>query len=38
MLKQVANSVRILVGAMLMAIVIIALVDAIGLNLVSLAE
>jgi hypothetical protein len=38
MLKQVAYPIRILVGAMLMAIVIIALVEAIGLNLVSLAE
>ena len=38
MLKQVANWVRILIGAMLMAIVLIALVEAIGLNLVSLAE
>jgi|RhiMetdeSRZDD1v2_1073273.scaffolds.fasta_scaffold304946_3 hypothetical protein len=38
MLKQVANWVRILIGAMLMATVLIALVEAIGLNLVSLAE
>jgi hypothetical protein len=38
MLRQVAYSVRILVGAMLVATVIIALVEAMGLNLVSLAE
>jgi hypothetical protein len=37
MLKQVVNSVRILVAAMLMAAAIIVLVEAMGLNLVSLA-
>ena len=38
MLRQLAYSVRILVSAMLTAAVIIVLVEAMGLNLVSLAE
>jgi hypothetical protein len=38
MLRRVVYWVRILVGALLIAIVLIALVEAVGLNLVSLAE
>jgi hypothetical protein len=38
MFKRVTFSVRILVAAMLMAAVIIVLVEAMGLNLIRLAE
>jgi hypothetical protein len=38
MLKQLTNSARIVVLAMVAAIVIVALIEAMGLNLVSLAE
>jgi hypothetical protein len=38
MLKQVAYSVRVLVAAILISTVILALSEAIGLNLLSLAE
>ena len=38
MLKQLTNTARVLILAMMAAIVIVALVEAMGLNLVSLAE
>ena len=38
MLKQLTHAARILILAMMAAIVIVVLIEAIGLNLVSLAE
>jgi len=38
MLKQVAYSVRVLVAAVVLAAVMVVLIEAIDLNLVSLAE
>jgi hypothetical protein len=38
MLKQLPNTARVLILAMMAAIVIVALIEATGLNLVSLAE
>jgi hypothetical protein len=38
MLKQLPNAARVLILAILAAVVIVALIEATGLNLVSLAE
>ena len=38
MLKQLTHAARVLILAMMAAIVIVALIEEVGLNLVSLAE